>query len=284
MTFISNPLNTIKSRKNSTTNNIGGKTQLTQELTNVGPKHPPEETHYSNIHVSNGAVFTAGQTIRINTEYIVIGTVENNTLINCERATYDSDCLPHPEGSDVIGTFVGESELNSQPDVMISLISDICGVQYFDFSDDNVRWSTFPIAGFDTQPNYHEFHTAIKGRRYFRVRFENNCNEQSSFFELHSYYGIFAQVRQPINQPIRQDSDSIVVKSIGAGEDPNGKFYNKPISGVDNNNSTTKALSAGILTQSINSTDTTIHINHTDGFTSGDYFGIDNEFITPFNI
>lgn len=284
MTFISNPLNTIKSRQNSTTSNIGGITTLTQPLVNNGPKHPPGQTHYSNIHVSNGAVFLAGQTIRIDTEYIVIGTVENNTLVNCERAEYSSECLPHSEGSKVIGTFVGESKLNSQPDVMISLISDISGVQYFDFSDDNIRWSTFPIAGFDTQSNYHEFHTAIKGRRYFRVRVENNCYYPSSYFELHSYYGIFSQVRQPINQPIRADSDSIVVKSIGAGEDPNGKFYNKPISGVDDKNSTTKALNAGILTQSLNMTDTTIHIDHIDGFIPGDYFCIGHEFIKIGNI
>jgi hypothetical protein len=177
MTFISNPLNTIKSTANSTNSSVGGKTTLTQKLPNIKSNHPPGQQHYSDIHVQNGSIFTAGQTIRINNEYIIIGDIDGNTFTNCERAKYDSNCLPHSIDSDVIGTFVGKSELNSQPDVMISLISDLSGIQYFDFSDDNQRWNTFPMLGFDTQPNYHEFHTAIKGKRYFRVRFEAyHCN------------------------------------------------------------------------------------------------------------
>lgn len=67
----------------------------------------------------------------------------------------------------VIGLYVGTSELNNQPDVMVSLKSDQAGTEYFDFSNDNTNWDTFPVSGFAVSANIHEFHTAVKGKRYF---------------------------------------------------------------------------------------------------------------------
>ena len=108
-------------------------------------------------------------------------------------------------------TFTGTGELNLYPDVMVSCKADVAGTLYFDFSVDNTNWETFPSNGFTISAGIHEFHTAVKGPRYFRVRYVNGSSAQSTF-RLYTYYGTFRQPNAPLNQPLGLDSDSILVR------------------------------------------------------------------------
>lgn len=108
-------------------------------------------------------------------------------------------------------TFTGTAEQNEYPDVMCSCYADVAGTLYFDFSVDGTNWRTFPTAGFVVSAGIHEFHTAVKGPRYFRVRYINGASAQSTF-QLYTYYGAFRQPNAPLNQAYGLDSDSILTR------------------------------------------------------------------------
>jgi len=108
-------------------------------------------------------------------------------------------------------TYTGTWELNGLADVMVSCQTDNTGTLYFDFSVDMSNYSTFPTAGFKVASGIHEFHTAVKGARWFRVRLVNDTGAQS-YLRLYTYYGDFRQGNLPMNQSISPDADAIVVR------------------------------------------------------------------------
>jgi hypothetical protein len=110
-------------------------------------------------------------------------------------------------------TYTGTWEKSDQPDVMVSCQSDVAGTLYFDFSNDaGVTSSTFPVAGFSVAAGIHEFHTALKGPRSFRVRYVNGSAAQSSL-SLYTYFGSFPKTpNAPLNQSFGLDSDSTIVR------------------------------------------------------------------------
>ena len=87
-------------------------------------------------------------------------------------------------------TFTGTGELNNYPDVMVSLTTDNNGTLFFEFSVDGTNWGVFPVEGFEVTAGIHEFHTAVKGPRYFRVRFVNSTGTPT-YMRLYTYYGVF---------------------------------------------------------------------------------------------
>lgn len=109
------------------------------------------------------------------------------------------------------GTFTGTAELNAAPDVMVSCYADVAGTLYFDFSVNGLDWRTYPTSGFVVSAGIHEFHTAIKGPRYFRARYVNGASAQTTF-QLYTYYGTYRQQSAPLNQPLGLDSDAIPVR------------------------------------------------------------------------
>ena len=109
------------------------------------------------------------------------------------------------------GTFTGSGELNDYPDVMASCYSDVAGTLYFDFSVDKVNWRTFPTNGFTVSAGIHEFHVAVKGPRWFRVRYVNGAADQT-VFQLFTYFGEFDKPNAPLNQPLGLDADAILVR------------------------------------------------------------------------
>lgn len=108
-------------------------------------------------------------------------------------------------------TFTGTAELNPAPWVGVSCKSDTAGTLYFDFSVDGTNYETFPTNGFSVAAGIHEFHTALKLGRYFRVRFVNGASAQSTF-RLTTYFGIFDQPSAPVNQTLGLDSDARLVR------------------------------------------------------------------------
>lgn len=109
-------------------------------------------------------------------------------------------------------TFTGVGEFNTSPNVMLQVKTDAAGFVFFDFSPDGVNWdSTFPPNGFSVAAGISEFHTAVKGPRWFRVRFVNGAAAQS-FLRLEIAYGVFSQGNLPLRAAIGADADATVVR------------------------------------------------------------------------
>lgn len=275
MTYISDAGYSTLSTNNSTTADVGGSTTLGAEATQAA----------TTITVSSTAQFPTTGTIKIvsgnGTEYITYTgkTTSPDTFTGCTRGSFNTTDVTHANGSTVIGVYIGTSEQSPQPDVMVSLKSDTAGTEYFDFSNDNTNWDTFPVSGFTVTANIHEFHTAVKGFRYFRIRFENGSSSATTSFRISTYYGIFRQGNLPLNQSIGDDADSVIVRAVGTGADPNGTYINNPVSGIDNDNSTTTTNTALNDANDISDSDTTIEVDSSTGFSDGDYFRIGNEII-----
>lgn len=125
--------------------------------------------------------------------------------------------------------FTGAAEINTYPDVMVSCKCSTSGSLFFDFSNDGSNWDTFPPAGFSLASNIHEFHTAVKGPRWFRVRTSNASGVDQSYLRLYTYFGTYRQGNLPINQTIGSDSDSVLTKGIIVGETDGGGFVNVPV-------------------------------------------------------
>lgn len=110
-------------------------------------------------------------------------------------------------------TYTGTFEQNNYPDVMVSCQTDQAGTLYFDFSVDGTNVNTFPVNGFQVSAGIHEFHTAVKGARYFRVRFVNDSASDQTYIRLYTYFGTFAKIpNAPINQSIGNDTDATIVR------------------------------------------------------------------------
>jgi hypothetical protein len=111
-------------------------------------------------------------------------------------------------------TFTGTAEFNEYQDVMVSCQTDAPGRLYFDFSVDGTNWGAFPVSGFRLDAGIHEFHTAVKGPRYFRVRLVNDASAQS-YLRLSTYFGSFAKPPSaPLNQSVANDADASVVRAV----------------------------------------------------------------------
>lgn len=112
-------------------------------------------------------------------------------------------------------TFTGDWERFDSPDVGVSCKTDADGTLYFDFSNDGTNVDTFPVNGFTVHAGVHEFHTAVKLPRFFRVRLVNGSSAQT-YLRLYTYYGQFRQANSPINASISSDSDAAVVRTISS--------------------------------------------------------------------
>lgn len=182
MTFITNAISSVSSTNNTSTANVGGQSTLTSILT----------AGSTTVNVVDGSVFDNNTTIKIDDEFLNITNISVNTL-TVTRGVFNSTDVTHTNSSIVKGVYIGISEKNNQPDVLVSLQSDTQGKKYFDFSDDNINWSSYPIYGFNVIPNIYSYHTAVKGSRYFRIRFENDSTSKTTSFRLYTYFGLFKQ-------------------------------------------------------------------------------------------
>lgn len=236
MAYATTAINGIKCSNNSTTLNIGGETTLNDS----GGISSIDTT----IIVTDGSKFSALQTIKIDNEYITIGTINSNTFSNCIRAKYNSTASSHSDGSAIIGTYIGTSEINSQPDVMVTVKSDTTGLLYFDISDDDTNWNTYPTSGYKITNNTYISQIITKGKRYFRARFENNdpdgISAQTTSFNLNSYYGVFNSKRElpidRVNNTIDSYTDFLNTRTILVAPDINNKYGNITQDGNNNLN------------------------------------------------
>jgi len=150
-----------------------------------------------------------GKSLNTNKVTTDAGEVHNEIV---EQYSFESTGNTTLEPLDASATFTGEWEQNNQSEVMVSMKTDGAGTLYFDFSNDGVNAdSTFPVQGFTVAANIHEFHTAVKGPRYFRLRYVNDTDAQT-YMRLHCYYGTFRASNTPGNQSIGLDSDGAATR------------------------------------------------------------------------
>ncbi len=236
----------ISSSGNTTTNEVpGSAATLTSNL----------EIGGTEVGVSSVAQFPSSGTIKIGSEYITYGSITNSSLNVTARNAFSTTEAQHLSGATVTGVYIGTSIRTNHPDVMVSLKSDQAGTEYFDFSNDNTLWDTFPVTGFSVSANIHEFHTAVKGFRYFRLRFENSSATKCSTFRTYTYFGVFRQGNLPLNQSIGPDADSTVVQAISTGQLPDGTFQQTRADGVAF--TTTTTLAGTTLATTLTSGETT---------------------------
>lgn len=112
-------------------------------------------------------------------------------------------------------TWIGTWETNDYTHVAVSLKTDDAGgTMYFDFSNDGgtTTHSTFPAAGFTVATDTHEFHSAVKASRSFRVRFVGSGSRTN--FSIGTYYSNSPmQLNSPLNTSMSADNDGVIVKS-----------------------------------------------------------------------
>lgn len=100
-----------------------------------------------------------------------------------EKSTNNSTTTPLGSGE----TYTGTGEQNHHAQVMVYCISDTAGTLFLDWSNDGSTWYAFPVAGIAVLASIPKFWVAVKGGRYFRVRFVNSASAQSSF-DLSTYF------------------------------------------------------------------------------------------------
>lgn len=164
---------------------------------------PPEEYNKASFERYNNVLRLYFNEINSNLKHLM--TTTNYPVQPSDGSNNSSSAL---SGG---GSFTGTAELNYAPDVMVSCKTDAAGTLYFDFSVDGTNWETFPSGGFDVVAGVHEFHTAVKGPRHFRVRLVNGSSAQS-YLRLYTYFGMFRQPNAPLNQPLGLDADAVLVR------------------------------------------------------------------------
>jgi hypothetical protein len=189
----------------------------------------------NNVDVSNGnpvPVSDAGGSLTIDNAILDSLTVDTGSLnvsyTNSSLSVLNTTTTPILASTTYTGTYELINNLN---DVMVSCKTDQAGTLYFDFSNDGTNTDTFPSNGFSVSANIHEFHVAVKGKRYFRVRLENTSVSNQTYLRLYTYYGNFRQGNLPLNQSISDDSDSIVVRSVGVASNPLETYVNQKADG-----------------------------------------------------
>lgn len=115
-------------------------------------------------------------------------------------------------------TWTGVLEKPDRDYVRASILSDVGGTVFFDFSNDGTNVSsTFPVAGFSLA-TFHEYHGADLAGRYFRIRIV--FDSLPTNINISTYYSDNApSLNSPLSQSISGDQDATTVKAVIHGED-----------------------------------------------------------------
>ena len=145
-------------------------------------------------------------------------------------------------GNWVGDVYTGAGEQNDYTYVGVNLQTDEAGTLTFEFSQDGVTWSQYPVTEFSVAANINEVHGAWKGTRWVRPRFTGTGGRTS--FKLRTMYSdVPITLTAPLNQSIGSDQDATVVRAVAIGEDPTGAYTNQRVDG--RGFATTENLTAG---------------------------------------
>jgi hypothetical protein len=176
------------------------------------------------VDISGQTVDISGQTVDISGQSVIANT--ETSILNTVGIAGTSYTGTVESGE----TYISDIDTNNYPYLMMSFSSDQSGILYFDFTDDESNFDTFPQEGFNINANEHEFHTAIKGIRGFRWRFMNSSASQASIKGYPSYTTI-ALPNIPVNVNLSYVNEALLVRSITTGEIPTGTYSNEKITG-----------------------------------------------------
>lgn len=109
-------------------------------------------------------------------------------------------------------TFTGTGELSEHPDVMVTCRTDQDGLLYIDFSHDKINWDSTLTKTLTA--NSSEFMTAVKGKRYVRLRVNNNSGSNQTYLRCQTEFGQFRQG----NLPFSIATDREVERNLYGGE------------------------------------------------------------------
>lgn len=121
-------------------------------------------------------------------------------------------------------SFVGDWELRSAFNgVLVTMASDVAGTLFFEFYDQDAPGTTpdsgttptsiYPPTGFDyTGTGFNEFHQAVKGPRWFRVRWVGDTTPTTLRISSYYIYDV-SQPQIPLKQRIAQDADAVIVRA-----------------------------------------------------------------------
>ena len=138
---------------------VGGNNTLNANITTTGTE---------TITVLDTSAMVAGNIIKIDSEYMIIGIVDSGTTLTIDstgRGYSNSTAATHTSGATVTGVFIGIRDQSTQPWVQTSLTSSVAGTEYYQFSNDGIIWSQYPVSGYSVSAGIHEFHQAIKGKK-----------------------------------------------------------------------------------------------------------------------
>lgn len=206
MSIVLSPYNCTKSINNSSTSNVGGSSTLNGTIS----------SSVTSITLASASQFPTSGTVKIESEYITYTGISTSTLTGCTRGAFNSTGASHSNTTVVIGVYIGISELNSQPDILATLKSDTIGTLYYDYSDNNTNWDSTPSYGFPIVANVFASNTGIKGKRYFRIRFENGSSSKTTDFRVTTYYGIFPTESTSLGKAV----DSVAGSRVLSGDLP----------------------------------------------------------------
>lgn len=112
------------------------------------------------------------------------------------------------------GVFVGTGELDPRSHVLVTCKTDVAGSIKLEFSPDGTNWdSSFPVPAYSVAAGVYFIRVAVKGERFFRVRYTNGSTQQT-YFRLHVEYGTFSQLNAPLGTTLSADADAIVTRSV----------------------------------------------------------------------
>ena len=247
---------------NSSTDDVGGATTITATMSAGAATVTVTDT---TLFPSPSGVIMVGSLLGTfeYMSYTGNGGGAPGVLTGLTRGLYGTSDVEHASGSAVAGVFVGEWELSPFPDVMVSLKAGTnqTGTEYFDFSNDGgTTVDTFPVSGFEVGAS-HEFHTAVKGSRYFRVRYISSSSSIATDFRVYTYYGQFRAGNLPLNQSISNDADSTIVRAVQTGEDPQNQFDNVKRDGSAFRTAVDAILGGGLLVSDVFTTNLVIRTN-----------------------
>ena len=138
------------------------------------------------------------------------GKLSDGNNYNTEVGTADFT-VTQRSGLSAGETFSGVGERNDYPAAMVSCLSSHAGTLFFDFSVDKVKWVSEPSEGYLVAPNAHQFKVALKGPRFFRVRYENGSAAQT-YCQIATYFGDYDA--QSAENNALTDSNSDVVDQL----------------------------------------------------------------------
>lgn len=213
----------------------------------------------SNITDEAGVAFTdtnylpVGQTTHDNLNLnanLQVGNTDVSTANPVPNSSVDNGLMIIDDTSPLIGSAVFTSDwfdtLN-YGDIVVSAFSDVAG-GYFELD-----WSR-DLAGTNPRPDGDQYFlsaSVLKGNvygpkhRYFRIRFVNGITPMGVFELQVTLKKIHTKPSShKINEPINDDADGELVKSVGTAKNPDEDYINIRVQGAHTPNSTSIPLAA----------------------------------------